>query len=153
MAQHEFSIWQQLDHPNIVRCFGKSKVTCFSEELNRWVDATAILMEYLGGGDLFDLLKFGGAFSEDQARLIFLQILDGVQHIHSKGISHLDLKLDNIFVASTDDLKGSDGLIKIGDFGLSAVTKCPNSDTINYKVGSDGFQAPEILVDHPNFVG
>ena len=73
---------QQLDHPNIVRCFGKAQGTCYSEELSREVDVTAIMMEYLGGGDLFDLIKFGGAFNEDQARLIFIQILDGVQHIH-----------------------------------------------------------------------
>jgi len=89
-------------------------------------------MEYLDGGDLFDQIKFGGAFTEDVSRLLFLQLVDGVEYIHNKGISHLDLKLDNIFVACTDDLNSSQSLIKIGDFGLSAFTSWPFKEAIDY---------------------
>lgn len=124
-----------------MRCFGRSQKTWKSKELRKEVKATVISMEYLGGGDLFDYLKFGGAFEEDVSLFLFKQLAEGVHYIHSKGISHLDLKLDNIFVVSTDDLKSQeqDGLLKIGDFGLSAYTTWPFSEDITYKVGTVGF--------------
>ena len=122
VAVREYSIWQNLNHQNIVRCLGRSERTWMSEELGKEVKATVFKMEFLDGGDLFDQVKFGGAFSENASRLLFKQLMEGVHHIHQKGISHLDLKLDNIFVNCTDDLTSSQGLLKIGDFGLSVFT-------------------------------
>ena len=45
-----------------------------------------ISMEYIAGWSVFDLLQYSGPLSEDSARFLFLQMLDGVEHMHSKGI-------------------------------------------------------------------
>jgi len=97
-------------------------------------------MEFLNGGDLFDQLSKVGGFSEDISRLLFIQLMNGVDYIHQKGIAHLDLKLENVFVCATDD---SEILVKIGDFGLSQRTTWPFKDIIDYEVGTTGYQAPE----------
>lgn len=62
------------------------------------------------------------------------QILDGLSYIHNNNIIHRDLKLQNIFISSDDQ-------IKIGDFGLAT-----NVYDINYdNVGTDGYIAPEVI--------
>jgi len=65
-------------------------------------------------GELFDYLKYySKGFTEDIARFLFTQILNGVNYCHQIGFVHRDLKLDNI-------LFDSNWIIKISDFGLSA---------------------------------
>ena len=54
-----------------------------SQELQKEVKATVISMEYLGGGDLFDYVKFGGAFEEDVSRFLFKELAEGLHFIHS----------------------------------------------------------------------
>ena len=49
---------------------------------------------------------------------VFLQICQGMEHVHSKGVIHRDLKPGNIFL-------GEDGLWKVGDFGLSKLLNVP----------------------------
>ena len=71
----------------------------------------------------------------------------------SRGIAHLDLKLDNIFVSSAADSANSSSLLKIGDFGLAAFTSWPFKEEITHFVGTKGYQAPEILVAKPSFSG
>jgi len=57
-------------------------------------------MEYCQNGDLFDLVKKFGKLNEGIARNLFLQILNGLEYLHSKvGVAHLDLKLENILVS------------------------------------------------------
>lgn len=141
MGLHEYSIWQNLNHPSIVRCFERSELW-LSEDFaptGKEVKATALFMEYASGGELYDYVKHGGAFKEDAARLLVRQILHGVQHIHSHGIAHLDLKLDNIFVSSAADSANSSSLIKIGDLGLAAFTSWPFKEVITHFVGTKGY--------------
>ena len=104
MGVREYSIWQSLNHPNIVRCMGRSETTWTCPDLDKKkVKATVLFMEYVRGGELYDYVNYGGAFKEDVGRFLFKQIAEGVRYIHSQGISHLDLKLDNIFVGSAHD--------------------------------------------------
>lgn len=55
------------------------------------------------------------AMTETEAAVVFAQIILGVHHMHGRGILHRDMKPGNVFI-------GASGLIKIGDFGLSAFT-------------------------------
>ena len=74
-----------------------------------------IVMEYADGGDLYHRIKeqkkIGKLWPEDQILDWFIQICLGVKHIHDRKILHRDLKSQNIFMTSTND-------IKMGDFGI-----------------------------------
>uniref|UniRef100_A0A4W5JW73 Uncharacterized protein n=1 Tax=Hucho hucho TaxID=62062 RepID=A0A4W5JW73_9TELE len=70
-----------------------------------------IQMEFCQGGTLTDWINKPEGRGKDKALGIFQQIVCGVEYIHSKGLIHRDLKPENI-------LFGSDGTVKIGDFGL-----------------------------------
>ena len=78
-----------------------------------------LLMEFCRGGDLHERLQKLRSSAYDKAeveqRLIswMAQLCEAVSFIHSKGITHCDLKLENILLTDPDDT------LKIGDFGLS----------------------------------
>lgn len=71
-----------------------------------------IVMELCAGGDLLNYVRKRRRLKEPFARKIFKQIIDGLSYIHSKGVAHRDIKLDNILL----DGKGN---VKIADFGVS----------------------------------
>lgn len=68
----------------------------------------------------------------------FLQIVEGITHVHSKGLIHRDIKPANLFL-SADQSK-----VKIGDFGISKVLE-RTRDKAYSKVGTPAYMAPEIL--------
>lgn len=72
-----------------------------------------LVMEYLAGGDLMEMLMKRGNFSESETRFYMAEILLAVQCIHESGYVHRDLKPDNI-------LLDKEGHIRLTDFGLCA---------------------------------
>jgi len=77
-----------------------------------------LVAEYVAGGTLNHWLdrRHGGASPAEVVRLM-IPILDGLQHIHERGVVHRDLKPDNVFVAGPVD----DETPKIADFGIAKV--------------------------------
>ena len=72
-----------------------------------------MVMEYAGGGDLFNLVvKQNKYLTEQETKFIFKQIAQGVAHCHCRSVLHRDIKLDNI-------LLDGEGGVKICDFGVS----------------------------------
>ena len=69
-------------------------------------------LEYCPGGELFFYLSQIGRFKQDAARFYAANILLALEHLHSKNILYRDLKPENV-------LFGSDGYIKLTDFGIS----------------------------------
>lgn len=55
-------------------------------------------MEYARCGELRTFAKKKGPLQEDEARSLFIQILDAVEYCHHKGVIHRDLKLENILL-------------------------------------------------------
>jgi serine/threonine protein kinase len=81
----------------------------------------AIVMEYVRGGDLFMFLTRWGPLSEPDAAHCMRHLLTGLQYMHSKGIAHRDVKLENILVSgdpSMGDIKTC--ILKLVDFNLSS---------------------------------
>jgi len=70
-----------------------------------------LVMEYVEGGDLFDAISNASKLSEDVCRQYFSQIILGLEYLHGIGITHRDMKPENILI-------GNEGKIKIADFGL-----------------------------------
>ena len=74
------------------------------------------MLEYCSGGDLFQYLdRREFKITEDRSRNLAHQIAAGIYYMHSYGIAHRDLKLENILMV--DD--GNEAQLKIVDFGLS----------------------------------
>lgn len=89
--------------------------------------------------DLFDLIELKTNMTELEAKLIFKQIIAGMQHLHSLGIVHRDIKDENIIVDSK-------GFVKLIDFGSAAYAKSGPFDVF---VGTIDYAAPEVLSGDP----
>lgn len=99
-----------------------------------------IAMELCEGGELLDrILSRGGKYSEDDAKLIIVQILNVVAFCHLQGVVHRDLKPENFLFTSRDE----DADMKLIDFGLSDFIR--PDERLNDIVGSAYYVAPEVL--------
>ena len=92
-------------------------------------------MEYIDGGELFEIISQRGKIPEDEARHYFLQILAGLSYCHSNLVAHRDLKPENILLKN--------GQIKIVDFGLSNIMM--DGKFLKTSCGSPNYAAPEVL--------
>jgi len=104
------------------------------QEKGKWYE----VMEY-APFDLFAIVMTG-KMSREEISCCFLQILSGVTYLHSMGLAHRDLKLDNVVVSEH-------GIMKIIDFGSAHVFKYPFETSIVLAsgiVGSDPYLAPEV---------
>ena len=104
MLLQEIKTMAEVFHPYVVNLF---EVLSGQEEVY-------LVLEFLSGGELYDLVKQRGKLEEDCARVYFQQICQGVRFCHSRGVFHRDLKPENIFL---DHEKKT---CKVGDFGLAA---------------------------------
>mmetsp|Transcript_83221 Transcript_83221/g.165210 ORF Transcript_83221/g.165210 Transcript_83221/m.165210 type:complete len:742 (+) Transcript_83221:39-2264(+) len=134
----EVSILFALRHPRIVSLFD------VVEEPNK----LHLVMELVEGGpegvELFDYIVARGSFTESIARYVFLQIVEGLQYIHSKDIVYRDLKPENILVDEKAS-KRDEGLfeVKLSDFGHSKMIKDGYSTALT-RVGTPQYWAPEV---------
>ena len=95
-----------------------------------------MLFEYVNGGQMLDYIISHGRLKEKQARKFGRQIASALDYCHRNSIVHRDLKIENILISKTGD-------IKIIDFGLSNLF-APKSHLKTF-CGSLYFAAPELL--------
>lgn len=86
----------------------------------------ALVSEYMEGGELFDRIIQDKSFTEDKAREVTKQILEGIQHLHSLQIVHRDVKPENVLCTKAD---GDKIHVKLTDFGLSNIMVDDDADT------------------------
>jgi serine/threonine protein kinase len=96
-----------------------------------------LVMEYAPYGDFFDIVMSRELKEETLIRTYFHQLIEGLEYLHSKGIAHLDLKLDNL-------LLGKNYLLKITDFDLAHSVK---ESAKPVSRGTTGYRAPEVWHD------
>lgn len=97
-----------------------------------------MIMEYAGGGELYERIEKKGPLEELDARDIFRQIANAISYCHNRGLIHRDLKLENVLFKE----KGS-YIIKIVDFGIAGVCKAQQKDKTD--AGTLSYMAPEVL--------
>lgn len=90
-----------------------------------------LVMEYLPGGDLMNLLIEKNVFPEPLARFYMAEAILAVESVHKLNYIHRDLKPDNILI-------GSDGHIKLTDFGLCKP----------YQLHVKNFDSPSLGLEH-----
>ncbi|XP_064476378.1 serine/threonine-protein kinase PLK1-like [Ornithodoros turicata] len=123
----EIDLHRPLAHKNIVRFhdfFGD-------------VDNVYIILECCSRKSLVHVLKQRNTLTEPETRYFMQQLAEGVEHIHSQGIVHRDLKLGNMLLS--EDMQ-----LKIADFGLA--TRISPDGPKKYAVcGTPNYIAPEVL--------
>lgn len=121
---NEIAILQSLDHPHIVKAM----------ESFDYRNRLYLVLELCSGGDLYAR----DPYTEPQASTIIHSILDAIAYMHSKGITHRDLKFENIMFASPNSTT-----VKVIDFGLSK--KYSQQEHLHDTVGTVYTMAPEVL--------
>jgi hypothetical protein len=117
-----------LKHPNLLALYDVKQ----DDEDNTWV-----IMEYLAGQSLEDLLEQHPHGLPPQEACGWMRgIAAGVAYLHNHGIVHRDLKPGNVF--------REEGLIKLGDYGLSKFISCSRRSGQTDSVGTVHYMAPEV---------
>jgi hypothetical protein len=117
-----------LKHPNLVALYDIRH----DDEEQAWV-----VMEYVAGESLQDVIeRHPHGMPEPQVLDWFEGIARGVAYLHDHGIVHRDLKPGNIFL--------DQGVVKIGDYGLSKFISCSRRSGQTESVGTFHYMAPEI---------
>lgn len=117
----------RLAHPNVVNVFDQGQDA----------ESAYLVMEYLPGITLRDLLQEYGALTPEQTMDITEAVLAGLAAAHKAGIVHRDLKPENVLLAD-------DGRIKIGDFGLARAASA-NTATGQALLGTIAYLSPELV--------
>lgn len=120
-----------LSHPNVVAVLDRDT------EGGR----PYLVMEYVPGGTLADRLASGGLDRWD-LRALAVDLLRTLDYLHGVGVLHRDLKPANVLV-------GTDGRIRLTDFGVAALTDGTRVTGTGELIGTQRYLAPEVLAGHP----
>jgi len=125
----EINVLCKLKHKNIIRLVD----TYFSN------NTFYFAMEWAAGGSLTDYLRKqpGKRLREEDARIVFNQIVGALDYCHRRRVVHRDLKPENV-------LMDENNVVKIADFGLAAIT-APFEEGLTLMCGTPEFTAPEIV--------
>ncbi|KAJ8650428.1 hypothetical protein MRB53_003451 [Persea americana] len=124
----EVSVMRRLSHPNIVKL----------HEVMATKSKIYMVMEHAKGGELFTQISRDGPLTEAAARRYFQQLVSAVHYCHSKGVTHRDIKPQNI-------LLDHEGNLKVSDFGLSALPELLRDGLLHTSCGTPAFTAPEVV--------
>lgn len=131
MIIDELHLLQQLNNPHIVgfRDWFESK------------DKFYIVTQLATGGELFDRIVNKGRFTEHDASLVIVQMLEALDYLHDKDIVHRDIKPENVLYLTPDENSN----IVLADFGIAKQLQGPN-EVLTSLAGSFGYAAPEVIM-------
>jgi len=139
-VQTEIEVLKRVNHRNIIKLYAYNLNCPYTKSDKTVVDTIMLVLEMATGGELFDILFYTKALPAILARTYFYQLMEAVQHLHEKGVTHRDLKPQNMLLDENFNLK-------VTDFGLSKVHTTPNKVMSTTYVGTKGYQAPELLMN------
>ncbi|KAF8399540.1 hypothetical protein HHK36_015407 [Tetracentron sinense] len=132
----EIKILRKLDHPNIVKLEGliTSRLSC----------SIYLVFEYMEH-DLSGLLSCPDIkFSESQVKCYMQQLLSGLEHCHSRGVMHRDIKGSNLLV-------NNEGILKVADFGLANLFTSKHRHPLTSRVVTLWYRPPELLLGSTDY--
>ncbi|KAK7317697.1 hypothetical protein RJT34_02136 [Clitoria ternatea] len=127
----EIHILRRLDHPNVIKLEGlvTSRMSC----------SLYLVFEYMEH-DLAGLASHPGLkFTEAQVKCYMQQLLRGLEHCHSCGVLHRDIKGSNLLI-------DNNGILKIADFGLASVFDPNQTQPLTSRVVTLWYRPPELLL-------
>lgn len=124
----EINALKHLSHPNIVKL----------EEVLQNSKYIGIVLEYASGGEFYKYIQRKRRLKEAVACRLFAQLVSGVHYMHSKGLVHRDLKLENLLLDKHENLV-------ITDFGFVNEFVSHN-ELMKTSCGSPCYAAPELVV-------
>ncbi|MBX9692268.1 MAG: serine/threonine protein kinase, partial [Cyanobacteria bacterium] len=129
--QQEAKAASSLTHTNII--------TVYDFGVSDGDNQAFLVMDYLEGPTIGDLIDRGGPIAEREAVTIFRQVCKGLVHAHSKGVVHRDLKPRNLVLTVEED--GSI-LVKIVDFGIAKIIPTEGGETQHLTQTGEVFGSP-----------
>eukprot|EP00931_Biecheleriopsis_adriatica_P055042 TRINITY_DN32465_c0_g1_i1.p1 TRINITY_DN32465_c0_g1~~TRINITY_DN32465_c0_g1_i1.p1 ORF type:complete len:627 (+),score=159.20 TRINITY_DN32465_c0_g1_i1:41-1882(+) len=126
--ESEAEIFLAMDHPHVA-----SLVDCYESK-----EQLDLVMERMTGGELFDRVLAKKRFSEKDGADAMYQMLLAINYIHSHGIVHRDIKLENFLYESQDS-----NYLKLIDFGFSKIWE--KNTTMAASCGTLAYVAPEVM--------
>ncbi|KAJ1417866.1 Serine/threonine-protein kinase, active site [Sesbania bispinosa] len=127
----EILVLRRLDHPNVVKLEGlvTSRMSC----------SLYLVFEYMEH-DLAGLAAGQGVkFTEPQVKCFMKQLLSGLEHCHSQGVLHRDIKGSNLLI-------DNEGILKIADFGLATFYDPKQKQPMTSRVVTLWYRPPELLL-------
>uniref|UniRef100_A0A182NBU3 non-specific serine/threonine protein kinase n=1 Tax=Anopheles dirus TaxID=7168 RepID=A0A182NBU3_9DIPT len=128
-VMNEVDIMKSLNHPCVIKM----------HDIVDKPDSVYMVLEYMKGGDLLTRILENRYLTEKTAKLYFLQMCLAVKYLHEQGITHRDLKPDNMLLRDSDEYT----LLKVTDFGLSKFVR--KNSVMRTICGTSLYVAPEVL--------
>ena len=125
--QREANAASKLNHPNVVQVY----------DVGAFEDRHFIVMEYIRGRTLKQLIQLRGALHKEEAISIMKQLLSAICEAHKQNIIHRDIKPQNVLVKD-------DGTVKITDFGIALAHNAVQLTQTDSVLGSAHYLPPEI---------
>jgi eukaryotic-like serine/threonine-protein kinase len=126
-VEREARLAARLNHPHVVAVFD-----LVEDDGQHW-----LVMEYVEGVNLAELVRDDGALTPDEVALLLRQAVDALAAAHEAGIVHRDVKPSNILVTA-------DGNVKLSDFGIARAEADASLTQTGLVTGSPAYLAPEI---------
>lgn len=129
-VMNEAKIMKALAHPCVIKM----------HDIVDKPDSVYMVLEFMKGGDLLKRITTKKRLNDHISKLFFYQMCHAVKYLHDKGITHRDLKPDNVLLESADE----ETLLKVSDFGLSKFVQ--KNSVMRTLCGTPQYVAPEVLL-------
>lgn len=128
--EKEIAVLQEVDHPNIIKIRESFEIKNDKEE-----EFIVIIMEFCAKGDLLTLATHHKIKNDKQMKSILLGFLESIRYLHNRGITHGDIKSENILLSANN-------VAKLCDFGYCRTTFLAGDESKN---GTLYYAAPELF--------